>query len=58
MEPHGTSASDNRSGQAPTRKPYATPRLQEYGDLAEITKGNSGTMSNDGAAHVNKHFTS
>lgn len=21
------------------RKPYETPRLQEYGDLAELTKG-------------------
>jgi len=58
MEPRPTSASDDRPSQGSTRKPYTKPRLQEYGDLAEITKGNSGTMSNDGSSHVNKHFTS
>lgn len=58
MKPQSPSAPDNKMSGTPARKPYSTPHLQQYGDLAEITKGNSGTMSNDGSAHANKHFTS
>ena len=58
MKPPPPSASDDRSIQAPSRKPYKTPRLQVYGDLAEITLTLSGTKTNDGAGHPNKHFTS
>ena len=39
------------------RKPYVEPRLEVYGDLADISKSVAGTSSNDGAAHPNRHFT-
>jgi hypothetical protein len=58
MEPQPPSASDDNSSEAPARKPYTTPRLQQYGDLAEITKTIAGSKTNDGAGHPNKHFTS
>jgi hypothetical protein len=32
--------------------------VQEYGDLATMTKANAGSNTNDGAGHPNKHFTS
>ena len=58
MDPHARLASDDRSNQTPARKPYTTPQLQQYGDLAEITKTIVGSKTNDGSGHVNKHFTS
>jgi hypothetical protein len=58
MKPQDTPTSDDRSNQAPTRKAYQKPRLQVYGDLAEITNNISGSKTNDGAGHPNKHFTS
>ena len=58
MDPHARLASDDRSNQTPARKPYTTPKLQQYGDLAEITRTNLGSKTNDGSGHPNKHFTS
>jgi hypothetical protein len=43
--------------QPPPRKTYVEPRLEVYGDLADISKAITGTGSNDGAGHPNKHFT-
>ena len=39
------------------RKPYVEPRLEVYGDLADISKSVAGSSSNDGAGHPNRHFT-
>jgi hypothetical protein len=58
MEPLNTPSSDKGTSQAPARKPYQKPRLQIYGDLAEITKANFGTKANDGSGGTNMHFTS
>jgi hypothetical protein len=57
MKPRDT-PDDESASQAPTRRPYTKPQLQVYGDLAEITKAVSGSKTNDGAGHPNKHFTS
>jgi hypothetical protein len=40
------------------RKPYEKPELQVYGDLTQITRTTSGSKTNDGSGHPNKHFTS
>jgi hypothetical protein len=40
-----------------TRKPYEKPRLEVYGDLADVSKTVAGTKNNDGSTHPNKHFT-
>jgi hypothetical protein len=49
---------DALSKQGATRKRYQKPVLELYGDLTEITQSMMMMMSkNDGAAHVNKHFT-
>jgi hypothetical protein len=58
MKPHAPSNSDDRSSEAPARKPYTKPRLEVYGDLAQITQGVLGTKTNDGSGHPNRHFTS
>ncbi len=58
IKPQASSASEESSSQAPGRKPYKTPRLQFYGDLAEITKGQLLGGQNDGSGHPNKHSTS
>jgi hypothetical protein len=58
MEPHNKPASDELTSQSPARKPYQKPRLQIYGDLAEITKAVFGTKANDGGGATNMHFTS
>jgi len=58
MKPQDAAASDERSSQAPTRKAYEKPRLQVYGNLAEITKSVNGSKMSDGAGHPNMHFTS
>jgi hypothetical protein len=57
-KPEERPATDERPSQAPARKAYQKPRLQIYGDLAEITKAILGSKTNDGAGHPNKHFTS
>ena len=57
MKPQDTPASDKTSSPPPPRKAYQKPQLQVYGDLAEITKSLTGTQTNDGAGHPNKHFT-
>ena len=60
MKPH---SSDNEpepppdDGATVTRKVYRKPRLQVYGDLAEITGTIMGMMTKDGSAHPNMHFT-
>lgn len=41
----------------PTRKPYEKPRLEVYGDLADIAKATNKGTKPDGATHPNKHFT-
>ena len=58
MKPQDIASADERSSQNAPRKAYEKPRLEVYGDLAEISKSNTGTMLNDGAAHPNMHFTS
>jgi hypothetical protein len=58
MKPQPSSGADETSNDAPARKPYTKPRLEVYGDLAQITKGVLGTKTNDGSGHPNKHFTS
>ncbi len=58
MKPVHIPAADERPEQKPERKPYEKPHLQVYGDLAEITKTVAGSLTNDGAGHPNKHFTS
>jgi hypothetical protein len=58
MEPKASSAADNGLNQPATRKPYSKPQVQQYGDLAEITKSVGGTMTNDGSGNPNMHFTS
>jgi hypothetical protein len=32
---------------APRKKPYRTPKLEEYGDLRTITRGKGGNMNDD-----------
>jgi hypothetical protein len=49
-KPPEASAPEEAPGSAPGRKPYTTPRLQAYGDLADITKANSKGSKNDGGA--------
>ena len=58
MEPKAPSAADSGSNQPATRKPYNTPQLQQYGDLAEITKTVAGSKANDGSNAANKPWTS
>jgi hypothetical protein len=58
MKPPNAPANDENPSVPPTRKAYEKPQLQVYGDLAEITKSLTGTNTNDGAGHPNKHFTS
>jgi hypothetical protein len=58
MKPPNAPANDERPTVPQTRKAYEKPQLQVYGDLAEITKSLTGTNTNDGAGHPNKHFTS
>jgi len=58
MKAQDIRSSDERSGQALPRKPYQKPRVELYGDLAEIAKAVVGVMLPDGSAHQNKHFTS
>jgi hypothetical protein len=58
MKPPTTPVSPAESSQPAARKPYQAPQLQVYGDLAEITQAISGSKTNDGAGHPNKHFTS
>ena len=57
-KPQASSASEESSSQRLEKKPYKAPRLQFYGDLAEITKGQLTGGQNDGSGHPNKHFTS
>ena len=52
------SAQEEGSNQPRERRPYKKPRLQFYGDLAEITKGQNSGGQNDGSGHPNRHFTS
>jgi hypothetical protein len=58
MKPTEVPSSDDRLSQPPARKTYQKPRLQVYGDLAEITKSVLGFKTNDGSGHPNKHSTS
>jgi len=58
MKPQDIASADERASQNAPRKAYEKPRLEVYGDLAEISKTVLGTMLNDGAAHPNRHFTS
>ena len=58
MKAHETAGSDDRPSLAPKRKPYQKPQMQVYGDLSDITRGNTGSKDRDGAGHPNKHFTS
>lgn len=51
-------ASEDRSADLPARKAYQKPRLQVYGDLAEMTKSKTGSKAADGAGHPNMHYTS
>ena len=57
MESQAPPPSDPRANPAP-RKAYRRPQLTVYGDLTELTKGKSGSQTNDGTGHPNKHFTS
>ncbi len=50
-------AGDQLPGE-PAKKPYEPPRLEQYGDLLDISKSLSQGGKNDGAGHPNKHFTS
>jgi len=36
--------------QAPSKKPYTTPTLVEYGDIAKLTQGNPSGMFGDGVS--------
>jgi len=58
MKPQDTPSSGERPGEAPARKAYQKPKLQVYGDLADITKTLLATMTNDGSGHPDRHFTS
>jgi len=58
MKPQDIATADERSTKDAPRKAYEKPRLEVYGDLAEISKSIVGNMLNDGSAHSNKHFTS
>jgi hypothetical protein len=58
MKSQDAPAPKEQSNQPPRRKEYRKPQLLVYGDLAEITKTVTGSKTNDGSAHINKHFTS
>jgi hypothetical protein len=58
MKSQPRSTPEEESSPAPKQKPYTTPRLQFYGDLAEITKGQNTGGQNDGSGHPNRHSTS
>ncbi len=58
MKPPNAPANEEKPAEQQERKAYEKPQLQVYGDLGEITKSLTGTKTNDGAAHPNKHFTS
>jgi hypothetical protein len=57
MKPEDTAPADVRPQAAP-RKPYEKPRLEVYGDLADIAQSLSSGTKSDGSGHPNKHFTS
>ena len=59
MKPEDVADPDDHTTETtPARKPYQKPRLEVYGDLADITKSQAAGTKNDGAVHPNKHFTS
>ena len=59
MKPDEGADRDDQTTETTTpRKPYQKPRLEVYGDLADITKSQAAGTKNDGAVHPNKHFTS
>jgi hypothetical protein len=43
--------------QSPALKPYQAPRLQIYGDLADITKAHANGSKNDGGVFINRKTT-
>jgi hypothetical protein len=57
MKPQDDAGADDRSSQAAPRKPYEKPRLEIYGDLADLSKTILGSKMADGSAHPNRHFT-
>ena len=58
IKPQPESSQEEGSSQPLPKKPYKKPRLQFYGDLAEITKGRNSGGKQDGSGHPNRHFTS
>jgi len=37
----------------PAKKPYAPPRLTDYGSVAKLTQGGTGTLPDDGSGIAN-----
>jgi hypothetical protein len=58
MKPPHAPAADENPEKKPARKAYEKPKLQVYGDLAEVTQTILGSKTNDGSGHPNRHFTS
>ena len=59
MDSRETQNEDNqRTMDEIVRKPYQKPRLEVYGDLADLSASVAGNMHADGLGHPNKHFTS
>jgi hypothetical protein len=44
---HETRADEEKT---PSKKPYSTPTLVEYGDIAKLTQGNPSGMFGDGVS--------
>ena len=40
------------------KKPYSSPKLQIYGDLAQVTESNMGSHNADAGGTDSKNFTS
>ena len=52
-----SSGRENPGRQSPALKPYTAPRLQIYGDLADITKAHANVSKNDGGVFINRKTT-
>lgn len=45
-----------RATDASPKKPYSTPRLVRFGDMAKFTKGGTGSITEASAGNMNSNF--
>jgi hypothetical protein len=58
MKPEDADRADESGAAKPPGKTYQKPRLEVYGDIAQIARDLMMGAQMDGSGHPNKHFTS